>query len=73
MASEDTHMYRTCALPRRGPSALPVCGATARPSLHTGVSLCHHVTLQRQSHWFHCLLKTPIPPGFQDILQLSVN
>lgn len=76
-------MYRTCALPRSGPSALylPLVQLTAASSrLRTGVSLCHHVTLQPQSHWCHCLFKNdrPIPPHhhhprFQDILQLSVN
>lgn len=49
----------TCAqLPRRGPSALPASGATTRPlQLRTGVSLCHHVTLQRTSYWSQCLLR----------------
>lgn len=82
MAAEDPRLWgpfaRTCTVPAPclgvAPSAPPASGATARPLLlHAGVSLCHHVTLQRPNHWFHCLLKRPdlaIALSFQDILQL---
>lgn len=44
------------------------------PLLCTGVSICRHVTAQRQSHWFNCSSTRPTYGySFQDILQLSVN
>lgn len=75
MSPQEQHMYRSCALPLKGPPALPVPSRDCE-------ALCSAQVCQSAAMWLRsvkaigltvCSKRPTYGYSFQDILQLSVN